>query len=221
MRKFTRTHLLGLANVAAAFCLTSVLFCQFAVGQTATGIEPTAGNWRTWIISSGKDFRVAPPPDAAGTAAEIAWLRDFNAAPNAQATEQIRYWDAGSPGYRWIELISERVRANQPVSAFAHRAYTYVSLAVYDATVAAWESKYFYNRPRPSEVDPTLATAVPNPKSPSYPSEHAAAAAAAAAVLSYLLPNEASSLQALAEEAGRSRLLAGVNYPSDIEAGAE
>ena len=30
-------------------------------------IEPNAGSWRTWIISSGKDFRVASPPDAAAT----------------------------------------------------------------------------------------------------------------------------------------------------------
>ena len=27
-------------------------------------IEPHAGNWRTWVISSGKDYRVAPPPGA-------------------------------------------------------------------------------------------------------------------------------------------------------------
>ena len=25
-------------------------------------IEPNAGNWRTWVISSGKDYRVPPPP---------------------------------------------------------------------------------------------------------------------------------------------------------------
>ena len=26
-------------------------------------IEPNAGKWRTWVISSGKDYRVPPPPD--------------------------------------------------------------------------------------------------------------------------------------------------------------
>jgi hypothetical protein len=49
----------------------------------------------------------------------------------------------------------------------------------YDATVAAWNAKYTYNRPRPSELDPSLTTMVPNPRSPSYPSEHVAVAAAA------------------------------------------
>src|SRR6185436_19580254 len=55
--------------------------------------------------------------------------------------------------------------------------------------------------------------------SPSYPSEHAATAQAAAAVLAYFLPTEANNFQAMAEQAGWSRVLAGVQYPSDYSAG--
>jgi membrane-associated phospholipid phosphatase len=62
---------------------------------------------------------------------------------------------------------------------------------------------------------------LPVPQSPSYPSAHAATAAAAAAVLSYFFPSEANSFQGLAEEAGRSRLYAGVQYPSDYFAGLD
>ena len=97
--------------------------------------------------------------------------------------------------------------------------YTYVALAMYDATVATWESKYHYRRPRPSEMDHDLPTALPVPDSPSYPSEHAAAAQAAATVLAYFLPAEAASFQAMAEQAGWSRVLAGLQYPSDYHAG--
>jgi len=132
---------------------------------------------------------------------------------------QIAYWDAGSPAYRWMDLISNRLLAGTPTTAFAHRVYTYVSMAMYDATIAAWESKYFYNRARPSELDHNLPTAVDVPDSPSYPSEHAAAAQAAAAVLASFFPNEAQSFQDMADQAGRSRVLAGVQYPSDVEAG--
>ena len=64
-----------------------------------------------------------------------------------------------------------------------------------------------------------LETALPVPDSPSYPSEHAAAAQAAAAVLSYFFPQEAAAYQQMAEEAGWSRVLAGVQYPSDYYAG--
>ncbi len=99
--------------------------------------------------------------------------------------------------------------------------YTYVALAMYDATIAAWESKYAYNRQRPSERDHKLPTALPVPNSPSYPSEHAAAAQAAASVLAYFIPGEAQSFQTMAKQAGWSRVLAGLQYPSDYYAGLE
>ena len=90
---------------------------------------------------------------------------------------------------------------------------------MYDAMIATWESKYHFNRPRPSDVGHKLPTALPVPNSPSYPFEHAAAAQAAADVLAYFLPAEATSFQAMAEEAGLSRVRAGLQYPSDYTAG--
>src|SRR5687768_2091145 len=116
-------------------------------------------------------------------------------------------------------MIVKRQNAGQPMTAFPHRVFTYVALAIHDATIAAWESKYFYNRPRPSEIDSTIKPRLAVPRSPSYPSEHAAAAGAATAVLAALLPSEAAAFQSLAEEAARSRLFAGLQYPSDFFAG--
>jgi membrane-associated phospholipid phosphatase len=189
--------------------------CAFAQSDL---IEPNAGTWKTWVITSGKDFRVPPPPDTSAT--ELEQLHDLVAKNDAQVAAKITFWDAGSPGYRWIDLVNNRVLTGQPIPN-AHRIYTYLTMAMYDATIAAWESKYFYNRPRPSEADATLPTALPTPRSPSYPSEHAAAAGAAATVLSYFFPDEASSFQAMAEEAVQSRVLAGVQFPSDSSAGLE
>jgi hypothetical protein len=57
-----------------------------------------------------------------------------------------------------------------------------VNIAIYDATVAAWDGNYIYNRSRPSESDPSLRTVLPNPSSPAYPAEPAVAAGAASAV---------------------------------------
>jgi membrane-associated phospholipid phosphatase len=183
-------------------------------------IEPTAGSWKTWIISSGRDLRVPPPPNAAATQAEVEWLRGFIAQNDNRSTQQIKFWDGGSPAYRWMELIYNRFLDGQPVGE-SNRILAYVAIAMYDATVAAWEAKYTYNRPRPSEVDATLKTALPVPRSPSYPSEHAAAAAAAAEVLAYMFPSEAETFRSQAEEAGRSRLSAGLQFPSDYSAGFE
>lgn len=184
-------------------------------------VEPQAGNWKTWVISSGKEFRVPPPPDAAATQGELNWLQDFSTRTDSRIPEIIRQWDAGPPSYRWIEMVTNRFLQGQFPGLSGNRAYAYVSMAIYDATIAAWESKYAYNRRRPSSVDSRIKPRVDVPDSPSYPSDYAATAAAAATVLGYFFPNEAQSIQALAEEAGRSRLFAGVEYPSDYLAGLE
>ena len=44
--------------------LTTVitLLSTLAAVHAAEQIEPNAGSWQTWVISSGRDFRVPPPP---------------------------------------------------------------------------------------------------------------------------------------------------------------
>jgi membrane-associated phospholipid phosphatase len=201
------------AHILIAFLALS---CALAPAQT----DPGAGAWKTWGISAGTDFRV--PPSPANARAELQWLRNFIAERDATAVRQVRYWDAGSPNYRWVELtMTQLQQQGQLVPGPGNRALSLLNVAIYDATVAAWDAKYFYKRPRPTDVDPTIPRLLPNPESPSYPSEHAVAAGAAAAVLSYLFPADAQRFNALAEEAGRSRLFAGVQYPSDVTAGLQ
>lgn len=198
-------------------------FIILAAAATAAFAQsaPNAGDWKTWVIASGKDHGVPPPPDAAATRSEMEWLRGVSAESDPRIAEQIRFWDSGPPSYRWMELIANRQSNGQPVGTYFVRAHTYVALAIYDATIAAWNAKHAYPRARPSTVDPEIRTRVPMPANPSYPSDYAATAAAAATVMAYLVPAEAAHFQRLAEEAGKSRLYAGVEYPSDYLAGME
>ena len=76
-----------------------------AIPVLAQSVEPKAGTWKTWIISSGKDFRVPPPPDAGTTAGELRWLHDAVAEPNPSIADSVRFWSAGAPAYQWMELI--------------------------------------------------------------------------------------------------------------------
>ena len=112
--------------------------------QTSSGppVEPTAGQWRTWVISSGKDFRAPAPPTPDETQAELRALAELISHNDGQTASQIAFWDAGAPAYRWIDLISNRLLAATPTSAYPHRVYAYVAMAMYDATIATWESKY-------------------------------------------------------------------------------
>jgi membrane-associated phospholipid phosphatase len=203
----------------ARLWVTLALLVLPAAATASDQIEPGAGRWRTWVISSGADFRAPAPPNPAQTQAELRDMADLIQLNGAAERSQIAYWDAGAPAYRWMDLINARATGGQPLTTYAHRVYTYVALAMYDATVATWDSKYYYNRRRPTDVKHNLAAAVDVPNSPSYPSEHASTAWAAATVLSYFFPGEAANFQAMAEHDGWSRVLAGVQYPSDNTAG--
>jgi membrane-associated phospholipid phosphatase len=198
--------------VIATLTLTTGLFAQ---------IEPQAGQWKTWIITSGSAFRLPAPPDSADTATEIAWIKQTTANLNASDLAQIRFWDAGAPGYRWMQLAEQLAVSEGLPTPLQTRALTLVAAAIYDATVATWDSKYTYNRPHPSQTDSTVTTVVAPTASPSYPSEHASTAAAAAAVLAYLFPDQATTVKEMADQAGWSRIIAGVAFPSDVVAGTD
>lgn len=178
-----------------------------------------AARWPTWILSSAAELRLPAPPDDAATRGELEELHRLAARRDAAMLARIRHWDTGGPAYRWNEIaVAEAVRRGIPAPLFG-RHLALMNAAMHDATVAAFDSKAAHGRTRPAAFDATLATALPNPATPSYPSEHAAAAAAAASVLAYVFPEKAAEYAALAREAGESRIAAGVQYRSDVEAG--
>lgn len=79
--------------------------------------------------------------------------------------------------------------------------------------------KDYFDRIRPSYLDPTLHTLIEVPSHPSYPSGHAAEAYLIAELLSRLDPNNNHSYFTDAARIARNREIAGVHYPSDSEAG--
>src|SRR5258706_2566783 len=82
-----------------------------AFAQPAAQIEPKAGTWKTWAISSGKDFRVPPPPDATATRREVEGVARFIAEKDPRIADQVTFWDAGAPAYRWNDLIWNRIQS--------------------------------------------------------------------------------------------------------------
>jgi membrane-associated phospholipid phosphatase len=190
-------------------------------GSLSAQVEPTAGRWKTWILTSGREFRLPAPPDAAATAIELQWVKECASARNDASLAQVHFWDAGAPGYRWMQLTEQLAVSEGLSTPLQTRALSLVAAAIYDATVAAWDSKYTFNRQHPSELDSTVTTVVTPTASPSYPSEHAATAVAAATVLAYLFPDQAAAVKGMSDQAGWSRIMAGVAFPSDVVGGTD
>ncbi len=210
----------GAATGAVAFLASALPAPQIAQAAGTEQIEPSAGNWKTWLLGSGSQMRLPAPPSDATTKDEIARLQTMAGQRDAKALDRVAYWDSGAPGYRWNEIAMAQA-IKEGIGPGAYRVMALVNAAIYDATVAAWDAKYAYNRPRPVAFDAAFKAAIPTPASPSYPSEHAVAAGAASAVLAALFPKDAQAFTDAAEEAGRSRLVAGVQYPSDVQAGLD
>lgn len=219
-----RTALRGIGGAGVASTLAIATRSATAAQETAANtqmIESDAGSWKTWLLTSGDQLRPAAPPDEAATAAELADVQAMAAERDAEALDSISYWDAGSPGYRWNEIAMQKTLAAGYGPGDAYRTMALLNAAIYDATIAAWDAKYAYNRSRPGVMDTSLSTAIPTPASPSYPCEHAVTAGAASTVLAYLFPDDAQSFTDLATGAADSRVSAGVVYSSDIATGLE
>src|SRR5262245_1005835 len=196
-----------------ATCAAAIVSVVAAPSDAQEALRPRA---EFWLVGSAAELDVPP---LTATASEIEEVRIAVGRRSAVEIERARWWDVGGPAYRWNEVaIDEMLRAFMLVQ-LASRNLALLHAAIDDAVAASWIAKREVKRPRPSQVDPTIETVVPVPSSSSYPSDHAAAAAAAALVLTYVFPQRGNAFASRGEEAMRSRVLAGVEFPSDVEAG--
>ena len=199
--------------------IVTIAIVLASAGAAYAQLEPSAGQWQTWVIPAPPQLRLPAPPDDTATAAELSAVSDAMTNADAGAQAQAAYWSAGSPAYRWMQIAINELLTRNVGGPAGTRALALVATAIADATVAAWDSKYAYNRPRPADLNPAIQPLGSDPWSPSYPSEHAAAAGAAATVLAYLFPDKADAFNTMAQAAAGSRVVAGAQFPSDTAAG--
>jgi membrane-associated phospholipid phosphatase len=179
-------------------------------------MEPTASNWKTWFITSPKAYRLPPPSSyKEETAQVLSKQHDLDSA----GWQQILYWNAGAPGYRWQTLMYRLWMTDTTYNGAL--ANMLLSVATYDATIVAWDTKYAYKRPRPFAVDSRIKAHGPKPDSPSYPCEHSVAAGVAVTLITHFYPSMAESVNRLAQQLMASRIAAGTAFPSDTRAGFE
>jgi membrane-associated phospholipid phosphatase len=185
------------------------------------------GQVRSWMLTPAQVVaeRPAPPPStsSAQMAQELAEVkRAVDHLTRAQLAIALK-WNDGAGTYtppgHWNDIAAEYVRDAKLSEVRAARAFALLNMAMHDAAVSCWETKFHYFNPRPSQLDPSIKTPIGLPNFPSYSSGHSTFSAAAASVLSYLFPAGASSFNAMRDEAAISRLYGGIHYRSDIEGG--
>ena len=92
-----------------------------------------------------------------------------------------------------------------------------MNVAVADAGIVCWETKYRDALCRPWQADPAIVVPADlgKPNHPSYVSGHASFSGAAAAVLGHYFPEKRAELWKMAEEAAWSRVEGGIHYGFD------
>jgi hypothetical protein len=132
------------------------------------------------------------------------------------------YWNANqSPRSNSImnDKARDLIRTHRRSDREAARILFLANAAVFDALISCFDAKYTYWLIRPIQADPTLVPLFTTPAHPSYPSAHSCISGAMTGVLAAEFPSERQELDALAQEAGMSRVIAGIHYLFDCETG--
>jgi membrane-associated phospholipid phosphatase len=223
-------------------------------GFNPNPLQPCWGQIRPMVLTSGDE---CPPPGHPAFSTDpasdfyAAGLEVYNVA--LDLTEEQKtiadYWsdgpgDTGTPPGHWIAIVSQIARNDDLSLAAVAEAYARVGIAVHEAFIACWHTKYFYNLQRPVTYINNIIAAdwrpyIVTPGFPSYTSGHSTQSSATAHVLTAmfgikrftdtthtdhgLLPPQElrtfDSFDTAAAEAAVSRLYGGIHFAFDNEDG--
>lgn len=193
--------------------------------------DPAWHRVQTVAIGAPARLRAPAPPDWDSRAmqAQIADFLQVQAGLTAEQQALAETWDGGAgtitPPGMWVAIARQQIGNRQLATAEAAGIYAALGVALHDAAIACWESKYHYMLVRPvtviQEQRPGWLPLLKTPPHPSYPSGHASMSGAASGVLAAAFPSEAGLFQEQADAAARSRVYGGIHWPMDGAAGLQ
>jgi hypothetical protein len=218
----------------------------------APPLLPCWGQVRTFAVDSGAVCPPGPPPDYSEDPASDFYAEGFEVWETGEnlTAEQATiagFWsdDPGltsTPPGHWIAITGQILSEDAARLDLAADAYARVGIAVHDAFIACWATKYQYNLLRPityiqDVIDSDWLPERTTPPFPEYTSGHSVQSGAAATVLTDLFgerafvdrtkgylgfaPRAFASFDDAAEEAALSRVYGGIHYRSAVERGME
>jgi membrane-associated phospholipid phosphatase len=215
----------------------------------AGATEPYWHEVRTFVLERWDACPIAPPPaftrDTTSTRfREAREVYDVRRADDAERATAF-YWadnagESGTPVGHWLSIASQLISSRAVPFDSAVVVLAAASIAQADAFSAAWGYKYRFLTVRPrhyirATIDSQWEPLLPTPPFPEFPSGHSTQSSAAATVLARVLGDGAfadstsvalghpvrryPSFQAASDEAGHSRILGGIHFPSGNTAG--
>jgi hypothetical protein len=251
MKKYyTITTVLSVLLLIVPFSCKDITGGEELFPFAPTNVDANAGTWLPDITTAYPAFGLpAPAPsNSAVHLAELASIKSIQSKLTADQHKTIEYWSVGGV-LRWNQVFRKLVAqynlppvpnadgsypapdAENPFSnpqfpfanpPYAARAYSYVSVVMYDALRAAWYYKDLYKTVRPDspyETDNGIQSLMPKIDLPPYPSEEATMSSAAAELLKVLFPASVEEITKLAADQRNAAKWAGKATDSDISAG--
>ncbi|AHG88570.1 phosphoesterase PA-phosphatase related protein [Gemmatirosa kalamazoonensis] len=189
---------------------------------TWTGVNSLRGfiGARTFALTSGDEFRPAAPP-AFGSATFNAALAEIRALSDSLTPAQLTIAQDWAPrtGAYMNGVAAGMIVDDHRSDRDAARILALANMAAFDVANACFDAKLAYYFIRPSQADSLIKLPIGLPNHPSYPSGHSCFTASYATVLASEFPTQSARLTAMVEEAGLSRMYAGLHYRFDCAAG--
>ncbi|HVX50094.1 MAG TPA: phosphatase PAP2 family protein [Chitinophagaceae bacterium] len=171
-------------------------------------------------------LRPGPPPstNSEQMKKDVAEVHEFVKNPSREHMRIVQYWADGigtyTPPGHWDAIAAEDFVTKNYSEVRWARNMALLNMALMDAAIVCWDTKYYYYNPRPSQMDTGIKTLTGIPNFPSYISGHSTFSSAAAAILAHLVPERATAYLAMSDEAAMSRLYAGIHYRVDCTVGS-
>jgi len=170
-------------------------------------------------------LRPGPPPSTSSDdmKKETEEVYNYIKSPSRSQIATVQFWADGAGTYappgHWDAIAAEDFVLQNYSEVRWARNMALLNMALMDAGIVCWNTKYFYFNPRPTQMNANIKTLTGIPNFPAYISGHSTFSGAAAVVLAHIIPANANKYTAMAQEASLSRVIGGIHYPSDCSVG--